>query len=136
MKHALSLPLVAALCGCSTLTLGTRQEVALATPGADGALCTVKDRDGGVLATVTTPGSARLPKSRKEVHATCQKEGYRTTTAAIESSYSKRSMVQPLLGYLVDGVSGAMWNYPAKVNIDLTRLGSQLPANEPAWQRD
>jgi hypothetical protein len=136
MKHALSLPLVAALCGCSTLTLGTRQDVAFATPGADGALCTVKDRQGEVLATVTTPGSARLPKSRKEVHTTCQREGYRTATATVASSYSRRSMVQPLLGYLVDGVSGAMWNYPAKVNIDLTRLDSQPAANQPAWQRD
>jgi hypothetical protein len=36
----------------------------------------------------------------------------------------------------VDGVSGAMWNYPAKVTIDLTRLDAQPSANQPAWQLD
>src|SRR5262249_23939562 len=124
-----------ALCGCSTLTLGTRQEVAIATTDADGALCRVEDKQGAVIATVTTPGSVRLAKSRKDLQAICQKAGYQTATATITSSYSKRSIVQPLMGYLVDGVSGAMWVYPATVSIGLTRSDAP-PKNQPASQRD
>jgi FlaG/FlaF family flagellin (archaellin) len=121
--------------GCSTLTQGTSQEISLVTPGADGATCTVSEAPGDVMATVTTPASVRLSRSRKDVQVSCQKEQYKPESVIIRSKFANRSMIQMPVGYLVDGVSGAMWQYPSEVRVALTRSpsASSTPAeNLPA----
>ena len=115
--------------GCSTLTMGTSQEITVITPGADHATCAVSDQSGGVLATITTPGVVRLPRSRKDVQLSCQKELYQAATATIRSKFASVSMVQMPVGYLVDGVSGAMWEYQSKVLVAMTPTSTSAPAS-------
>ena len=117
MRQVLSTVLVVILCGCSTLTQGVNQDVALVTPGVEGAACTVKAHDGRQLAATTTPGSVRLSKSRRDVQAVCEKPGYLTGTTTVPASLAGRSLIQAPVGYVVDGVSGAMWTYPSQVVI-------------------
>jgi hypothetical protein len=58
------------LTGCSTIVKGTKQQVSVATPGVQGALCTLSSPAVGTR-TVETPGTIVLPNRTKQ----CYTEG-------------------------------------------------------------
>ena len=116
-----------AVAGCSTLAMGTSQEIVVLTPDADHATCTVSEQSGGVVASVTTPGVVRLSRSRKAVQLNCRNERYQAATVTIRSKFASASMVQVPVGYLVDGASGAMWEYPSKVVVAMTPTTASVP---------
>jgi hypothetical protein len=74
---------VAALCGviailltgCSTIVKGTQQQVSVATPGVQDAMCTLSSPAVGTR-TVQTPGTIVLPKSKHDVAVNCVKQCY------------------------------------------------------------
>lgn len=105
--------------GCSTVTQGTHQAIALSTPNVDGATCRVS-RGDKLLATVSTPSVVRLARGKQQVEITCTTASGATLARTILSRYSPCSRFQAPLGYLVDGASGAMWRYPDKVEITAT----------------
>ena len=57
--------------GCSTLTMGTSQEITVITPGADHATCAVSDQSGGVLATICPPDKKIIHGMRDAILAPC-----------------------------------------------------------------
>lgn len=116
---------------CSTLMQGTGQQVALTTPGANGASCHLTGGDG-VNVTVITPGSVRLPKSKKDINIACETAGQQTASGVLKSTYSDWSIVQPPVGYVVDGISGAMWVYPQTFAVPSDNGGQELPAATPS----
>jgi hypothetical protein len=121
---------IAVVAGCSTLTMGTSQEITVLTPGADHATCTVaSEQPGEVLATLTTPGVVRVSRSRKDVQLSCQKQRYRAATVTLQSKFATVSKVQLPLGYLVDGISGALWEYPSKVLVAMTLKSASASAS-------
>lgn len=109
---------------CSTLTQGTSQQVAITTPGADRAVCHLTGGDG-VSATVTTPGTVRLPKSKKDINVACDAPGLQPASGTLKSTYSKWSVVEYPLGYPVDAISGAMWVYPETFAVPFGSGGQQ-----------
>jgi hypothetical protein len=114
---------------CATLTQGTHQNVAITTPGATDATCHLTGGDA-VDATVMTPGSVRVPKSKKDITVACDAPGQPTRTEALKSAYSNWSIVQYPLGYAVDGISGAMWVYPKTLVVPFD------PAAKPSQQSE
>lgn len=108
------------LAGCATMTQGTRQDVLVITPGVEGALCRIVDAEGKQVATVAATGQVRLTKGRRTLTAQCEKPGYQPGSTPLEPAVAARSRVQVPVGYAVDGLSGALWSYPATVQVVLT----------------
>ncbi|WP_284948150.1 hypothetical protein [Acidisoma cladoniae] len=121
----LALPL-ACLCldACSTIVTGTGQQIAISTPGVSAATCTLTGGDG-VNATVQTPGSVSVSKSKKDIHVACNAPGRAPVTQTIASTYSDWSIVEYPLGYPIDAVTGAMWVYPKQVTVSFAGSGDQ-----------
>jgi hypothetical protein len=92
------------------------QHIAISTPGVSDATCQVAGGDG-VHATINTPASVSVPKSRKDIEVTCTAQDRTAATKTIKSTYSDWSIVEYPLGYPIDAVTGAMWVYPKTVAI-------------------
>ena len=110
---------------CSTVVTGTGQQIAISTPGVSDATCRLAGGDG-VNATVNTPGSVHVPKSKKNIDITCTASGRTATMQTIKSTYSDWSIVEYPLGYPIDAMTGAMWVYPKSVAIP---FGAQASAD-------
>ncbi|RAK52695.1 hypothetical protein [Phenylobacterium deserti] len=119
-KPVLVFPVLISLAGCATLTQGTSQEIAVVTPGVEGAHCVITDANRKVATLMAGNTRAKLSRGRRPLMVRCEKAGFQPGVAEIKASMSSRSRVQAPLGYAVDGLSGAMWSYPAEVTVTLS----------------
>ena len=108
---------------CSTIVTGTGQQIAFSTPGASDATCRLAGGDG-VNATITTPASVHVPKSKKNIEVTCSAPDRAAATQTIRSTYSDWSIVEYPLGYPIDAATGAMWVYPKTVAIPFSQASA------------
>jgi hypothetical protein len=118
--------------GCATLTEGLNQSVFVTTPGAEAAACILRNDAGDTLGMVTTPGTIEIGKSRKDLVISCSKVGFEPAQKRVSSSWADRAKLQGPQGYVIDYVSGAMWNYPSRIEIVLT---STAPPQVPRARR-
>jgi hypothetical protein len=113
---------LALLAGCSTLTTGTTQTVAVATPGADGANCELTSPEIGTI-NVITPAQAVLSKSQHSVKVMCRKECYTDGQGIINSNFEEMTagnlLIGGVVGVAVDASSGAMNKYDPTVQIEM-----------------
>lgn len=108
--------ILAMLLGCATITKGTTQAVAVSTPGAPGATCTLTS--GGIgTKVVTTPATIVLDKSQDNISVVCKKQCFQDGVGIIasntESMAAGNVLVGGVVGLGVDAVSGAMNRYNA-----------------------
>jgi hypothetical protein len=79
---------------------------------------------------VHTPGNIVVPKSHSDLTINCKKEGYVDGYSSVESSFNTVSLVNILTGYglvigfIIDFSTGAAWEYPSHVSINLPKKGS------------
>lgn len=102
--------------GCATITKGTTQSVAISTPGAPGATCTLTS--GGIgQKVVTTPATIVLDKSQDNIQVVCKKQCFQDGVGIIashtEAMAAGNVIVGGVVGLGVDAVSGAMNRYNA-----------------------
>lgn len=102
--------------GCATITKGTTQSVAISTPGAPGATCTLTS--GGIgQKVVTTPAAIVLDKSQENIQVVCKKQCFEDGVGIIashtEAMAAGNVIVGGVVGLGVDAVSGAMNRYNA-----------------------
>ncbi|MGE3231519.1 MAG: hypothetical protein AB7J30_18980 [Hyphomicrobium sp.] len=113
------------LAACATLTKGTTQQVAINTPGAPGAECTLTS---GAIGTkiVTTPAAIILDKSQDAISVTCRKACFQDGVAIIASNTEAMSagniVFGGVVGLGVDAVSGAMNKYNADNQIAMVPI--------------
>lgn len=126
MKKQVLLFLAAAvlLSGCATATRRTVQEIEIITPGVKEADCdmrTPKDRYRAI-----TPDKVLVEKSRYDITVTCYKQDYITAVETISSKFSGTSVGNVVTGiipgYFIDWNTGAMYEYPEKVEIEMKPL--------------
>lgn len=135
---------------CATVVNGTSQDVVVST-SPPGAACAV-DRAGARLGVVQqTPGSLHVEKSKNELTVTCGKPGFQSAAVTRSPSFSLMTfgnvLVSGLIGVVVDAASGANYQYPGDIQLDLAgapgyRLqpyAAQVPQFDPravtsAWQ--
>ncbi|MCZ6523422.1 MAG: SPOR domain-containing protein [Alphaproteobacteria bacterium] len=142
MKRFLVLAAAVFLGGCATIIEGTSRNVAVSTPGVEGASCTANSR--GISYHVVTPGTIRVGKSMNDVRVVCEKTGYQDGTATLVPSFEPWTVVSLLFGLIgigVDVVSGAWMDYPDSISIPMQRktaaaapYRSPMPAAAPALQ--
>lgn len=101
---------------CSTIVTGTGQQIAISTPGVSEATCRLTGGDD-VNATINTPASVHVSKSKKDIEVTCTAPNRGAATTTVKSTFSNWSIVEYPLGYPIDAVSGAMWVYPNTVAV-------------------
>ena len=124
--------------GCATLVEGTSQSMTVATTPA-GAACTL-DRNGERLGTIApTPGSLRVDKSKNDVSVTCAKEGYQTATTSHSSKFVGTTfgniLAGGVVGVLVDAASGANFQYPNEVQVELAPVAPAVAGSTVAAVR-
>lgn len=106
--------LVVWLAGCATITKGTTQAVAITTPGANGATCTLTSSSIGSKV-VQTPATITLEKSQESINVVCKKACYQDAVGVIpshtESMTAGNVLVGGVVGLGVDAISGAMNKY-------------------------
>jgi hypothetical protein len=126
---------------CSTITEGTTQSLAVMTPDAPSANCTLTTPKHTWF--VRTPGSVTIEKSNDDIAIVCRKEGYANGVATLPSNFEGMTwgniIFGGIIGVGVDAASGAMHEYPTSVSIymeeskevasqDATEYGSSLIA--------
>jgi hypothetical protein len=118
-----------ALSACSTIVKGTSQTVAITTPDVQDATCRLTGGDG-VNLSVDPPAIVRLPKSRHNIDVTCNAPGKPVVSQVLKSGYSDLSIVEYPLGYPIDAISGAMWDYPKTLVVRFGVLSPGIPINK------
>ncbi len=112
----------AAVAGCATITKGTDDLVTIDTdPG--GAQCFLFTENKQIAVINPTPGSIKVPKSKKDLSVRCEKDGYFPTEGVIASSFQAMTIGNVLfggiIGVAIDAGSGAMHKYEEGVSITL-----------------
>lgn len=124
-------------CGCASLVCGRHADVAISSSPPD-AQVSVRDRQGRMVATATTPAIVSLKRGdgffkRAEYTATIEKPGYSTAHVPIESRLNPwllgNVFLGGIVGLAVDPYTGAMWRpTPVAINEELQ------PSNRPGPQ--
>lgn len=113
-KVAVCAAVAAGLSACASITKGTDQQVAIDTPGAAGATCTLTSEGIGTK-TVITPTTVKLDKSQHNIAVSCKKECYNDGVGVISSTTEAMTagnvLVGGVVGLAVDAASGAMNKY-------------------------
>lgn len=124
---------VAALCGviailltgCSTIVKGTQQQVSVATPGVQDAMCTLSSPAVGTR-TVQTPGTIVLPKSKYDVAVNCIKQCYTDGVGVLASETEIMTagnvVFGGVIGLGIDAASGAMNKYQPGVEVVMSPI--------------
>lgn len=107
---------------CSTVVNGSNQLVKFNTGDVTGAKC--KATGGSDLAVnehFVTPAEVKLPRSKKKLDVTCNKEGYKEATkvvhSKVEGSTAGNVIAGGVIGIGVDALTGAIYKYPETVYI-------------------
>lgn len=112
-----------ALTGCATLLEGTTQTIAVETPGAAGAQCTLYQAEKRYF--LTTPGSVVVDKSKHDITIACKKWGYEDGFLQIESLTEGATLgnlvAGGFIGYGIDAATGAANQYPSQVSVTLVK---------------
>lgn len=119
-----------AISGCATITKGTTQAVALSTPGAVGAQCTLNSAAIGTKV-VTTPATITLDKSQESISVLCKKECFQDGGTVIASNTETMAagnlLVGGVVGLGVDAMSGAMNKYNPDNQIAMVPIAGCKP---------
>ena len=118
-------PCLLMACGCATITTGTSQPVAINTPGAPGATCTLSSPKIGAL-TVVTPATVTLKRADQDVAVACKKECFEEGTAVIPAGVEAMAAGNILIGGIVgaglDIYSGAINKYASSADVPLVPI--------------
>jgi len=132
IKLIAALAAAVSLSACSTIVNGSNQMVKFNTGDVEGANCVATGgSDYAVNESFTTPAEVKLPRSKKKIDITCDKEGYETGTKSIlgkvEGSTAGNIIAGGGIGLGVDALTGAIYKYPDTVVIDMVKAGMTTP---------
>lgn len=148
MRHTTVTAITLALCalstGCASITSGQHQSLSVETradgePIAD-ARCTLENDKGSWH--TTSPGSAVVRRSYNELNVTCKKDGHEPGVTAAKSSTKAMAfgnvIFGGIIGAAVDVGSGAAYDYPSIITVELSRKRVQGPdpAQTPAAEAE
>lgn len=135
MSRITAIALAAAVTGCASITQGTTQSVAFSiVPGH--AQCNVmRDGEGEIGSLSRGQRILSISKDKDDLIVSCTAAGYAPKVQRVRSSTQTEGVMSVLfidLG-ITDMVTGAMWAYPAAVNIAMDKLeDGEAAATRPA----
>ena len=111
------------LSSCSTIMKGSRQSINVESTPA-GANCIMR-REGTVLARRKTPFITNIEKDSDEIITECKKRGYHRGTKSTDSDVSGwvwgNILLGGIIGLAVDAGTGAMYEYPSNIYLNLDK---------------
>jgi hypothetical protein len=127
-----------ALSGCASITGSKLQPVSVNTiykgDDVDGAKCSLMNDKGSWY--VTTPGSVTLQKSYGDMTVTCKKKGMGTGVASLTSHNTGpvwgNVIAGGIIGYAVDASSGAGFDYPTDITVEMGKTVTIAPPKKTA----
>jgi hypothetical protein len=133
IKFAVALTAVAAFGGCATIVKGTTQSVAIETPGAPGAKCTLTSSSVSNV-TLVTPASVVIQKGSESVRVLCKKEcfddGIGLITSGTEAMAAGNIIAGGVIGLGIDAASGAMNKYNEQNQITMVPIKGCKPSGK------
>jgi hypothetical protein len=131
--------MILSLTGCASITNTKLQPVSVNTiykgDDIEGAKCGLINDKGNWY--VTTPGSVTIQKSYGDMTITCKKKGYKTGITSVTSRSNGgvwgNVLAGGLIGYAVDASSGAGFDYPTNINVEMGKTITIAP-NPPQQQ--
>ena len=141
MKYLLILAGLAGLTlstGCATVVKGNDQAISISTLGckaeSQGDIqCHIKNKDNDIR--VKAPGTVNVKKSSNDLAINCESaNGAAKGNTVVSSTYEAMNVGNVILGggigLIVDAASGAMWKFPAAVQIPMRCDPSVATAND------
>ena len=137
--YGLCVSLASLMSGCASIVSGTNQPVTVETRAqgtlVSGANCKLVNDKGTWY--VTTPGSVVVHRSLSDLKLSCDKEGITPGVASVKSSTKGMALGNAVFGGLigvgVDIASGAAFDYPDLIQVDMGGLaGALAPATSAA----
>lgn len=140
MHHRNALPLFLAAAalstGCASITTGQNQSLSVETRAngttVSGASCKLENDKGTWYA--TSPGTAVVRRSYNDLNVRCEKNGHEAGVTAAKSSTKGMAfgniLAGGIIGAAIDAGSGAAYDYPSIISVELGRKRS-LPAEPP-----
>jgi hypothetical protein len=126
------------LAACATVIKGTTQSVSVNTPPTQGATCTLTSSEGTWY--ITSPGSVEVGKTKNNLDINCTKDGFHNATASIEPQFQAATfgnvLAGGLVGVAVDAASGANYEYPSPIDVQMTPSNQPMPPPAPAAGAD
>ena len=115
--------LLPVLGGCASIVEGTDQQVTVNTTP-EGAKCELT-RSGEVIGVANpTPQTLTLSKSKNDGSIVCEKAGFQSATAVLDSEFEAMTLgnllVGGVIGVGVDAATGALNEYDSLITVPLT----------------
>jgi hypothetical protein len=124
--------LCALLCGCGTITQGPTQAITFISnpPGAE---CELWQNGKWRIATLTTPATITVRKTKYDIEMACQKDGYKDGTTTLISGYGLgvfgNAIIGGYVGWGIDSATGSDNKYPSIGTVSLTPLAPARSAS-------
>jgi hypothetical protein len=129
---ALALQLTAA---CASIISGTTQDVVVETAPRPGAECTLANGHGN-WTVPSTPATAKIHRAYGDLLVNCtHREGDQASTSVPSKTglpVFGNILLGGLIGITVDLVSGAAWDYPNVIKVDLTQSAGKFAPPAPS----
>jgi hypothetical protein len=111
-----------ALSGCGTITQGPTQSIAF-TSNPPGAECHLWENTNWHIATLTTPMTITVRKTKYDLEVVCSKQGYKDGTVTLISGYGLgvfgNAIIGGATGWAIDSATGSDNKYPSVANVTL-----------------
>ena len=139
------------LAGCATIFSSTDQPMQISTlnkntgESLNNSVCRIALANGKDLyqessSQLLTPGNMTIPRSSKTMVITCLSSDKKYQGSAYVASYYNTTnlwniglifpyVIPAIVGWSVDGISGADFEYPHIINIMMIPVGESLPAS-------
>lgn len=142
MRYSIPASLTVALCalssGCASITTGQNQSLSVETHSegkpVSGASCKLENDKGTWYA--NSPGTAVVRRSYNDLSVRCEKNGHEPGVTAAKSSTKGMAfgniLFGGIIGAAVDVGSGAAYDYPSIIAVELGRIRTQSPDSPPA----
>lgn len=135
---------LAVLTGCASIVEGSGQNIRVKTNPMTASTCQVENERGRISA--ATPTSVTVKRSMSDLKVSCSDpssgaQGQQLVKSDLENWWWGNIALLSPLGVFIDGVSGAMWEYPKDIIVPLhgnqaviqqTPLAPVSPAYQPA----
>lgn len=126
-KTLLLLPLLAT--GCATMVSGSTQNINVqaidkeSNQPIDGAVCTVKDKNGNTYAVPSNPGKIVVSKGKGVLTTHCVKKGYKQEEVGVGQNFDAWSVANVVFwpGLIVDAATGAIQKYPDHITVLMSK---------------
>ncbi|BAN26869.1 putative uncharacterized protein [Caballeronia insecticola] len=127
------------LSGCASIIDGGEQQVTVVTAShaqpAPGQSCVLRNTRG--MWTVVSPGTTKVRRADDALRVRCEAPGYAPRGTQVESGVNGmvfgNILIGGLVGYLIDRSSGAAFQYPEQIAIDMGEpVGGAMPV-QSTW---